>query len=198
MSAPDSSAATDLSNHLLLAMPGMADPNFAGSLVLVVEHNDKGALGLVINKPTTMTLPTLLSRIELDMANPRHDGGRAPEAVQVFYGGPVQTDRGFVLHQPSGQWNSTVAIGDRISLTTSKDVLEAVAAGRGPERLLVTLGYAGWGPGQLESEIGQNAWLTMPADPGLVFDIPADARFAEAYRMLGVDPLLIAPRAGHA
>ena len=195
---PDSTAATDLSNHFLLAMPGMADPNFAGALVLVVEHNDKGALGLVVNKPTTMSLPTLLSRIELDVVpgNDRDPG--APAAVQVFYGGPVQTDRGFVLHQPSGHWNSTVAIGDQISLTTSKDVLEAVAAGRGPERLLVTLGYAGWGPGQLESEIGQNAWLTMPADPGLVFDIPADARFAEAYRMLGIDPLLIAPRAGHA
>lgn len=198
MSVPDSTAATDLSNHFLLAMPGMADPNFAGSLVLVVEHNDKGALGLVVNKPTTMTLPTLLSRIELDMTPPRHDAPLGPEAVQIFYGGPVQTDRGFVLHQPSGQWNSTVAIGDQISLTTSKDVLEAVAAGRGPERLLVTLGYAGWGPGQLESEIGQNAWLTMPASADLVFDIPADARFAEAFRILGVDPLLIAPRAGHA
>lgn len=197
MSVSDSTVATDLSNHFLLAMPGTADPNFAGSLVLVVEHNDKGALGLVINKPTTMTLPTLLSRIELDVTTPGHDGA-APGAIQVFYGGPVQTDRGFVLHQPSGQWNSTVAIGDQISLTTSKDVLEAVAAGRGPDRLLVTLGYAGWGPGQLESEIGQNAWLTMPAEPGLVFDIPADARFAEAFRMLGVDPLLIAPWAGHA
>ena len=195
---PDSTAATDLSNHFLLAMPGMADPNFAGALVLVVEHNDKGALGLVVNKPTTMSLPTLLSRIELDVVPGIERGVVAPAAIQVFYGGPVQTDRGFVLHQPSGQWNSTVAIGDHISLTTSKDVLEAVAAGRGPERLLVTLGYAGWGPGQLESEIGQNAWLTMPADPGLVFDIPADARFAEAYRMLGIDPLLIAPRAGHA
>lgn len=198
MSVSDPTVATDLSNHFLLAMPGMADPNFAGSLVLIVEHNDKGALGLVVNKPTTMTLPTLLSRIELDVLPSHHDGAVAPEAVQVFYGGPVQTDRGFVLHQPSGQWNSTVSIGDQISLTTSKDVLEAVAAGRGPDRLLVTLGYSGWGPGQLESEIGQNAWLTMPADPGLVFDIPADARFAEAFRMLGVDPLLIAPRAGHA
>lgn len=195
---PDSTAATDLSNHFLLAMPGMADPNFAGALVLVVEHNDKGALGLVINKPTTMSLPTLLSRIELDVVTVNDRDLTVPAAIQVFYGGPVQTDRGFVLHQPSGQWNSTVSIGDQISLTTSKDVLEAVAAGRGPERLLVTLGYAGWGPGQLESEIGQNAWLTMPADPGLVFDIPADARFAEAYRMLGIDPLLIAPRAGHA
>lgn len=197
---PDSTAATDLSNHFLLAMPGMADPNFAGALVLVVEHNDKGALGLVVNKPTTMTLPTLLSRIELDVSLPLDDRpyGASPLPIPVFYGGPVQTDRGFVLHQPSGQWNSTVAIGDQISLTTSKDVLEAVAAGRGPERLLVTLGYAGWGPGQLEAEIGQNAWLTMPAVPDLVFDIPADARFAEAYRKLGIDPALIAPRAGHA
>jgi putative transcriptional regulator len=149
---------------------------------------------LVVNKPTTMTLPTLLSRIELDVVDPAHGS----QDVQVFFGGPVQTDRGFVLHQPPGHWSSTVAIGEEISLTTSKDVLEAVAAGNGPPRLLVTLGYAGWGPGQLEAEIGQNAWLTMPADADLVFDTPADARFAEAYRKLGVDPALIAPRAGHA
>lgn len=193
---PDSSAKTaasiDLSNHFLLAMPGMLDPNFTGTVVLIAEHSDKGALGLVVNRPTDMTLSTLLSRIELD-AEPA-----APSAMPVFFGGPVQTDRGFVLHSPAGAWTSTVPIGDGISLTTSKDVLEAVAEGSGPEQLLVTLGYAGWGPGQLEAEIRQNAWLTMPADAGLVFDTPVEERFAQAFKRLGVDPVLLSPQAGHA
>ncbi len=183
---------TDLSNHFLLAMPNMADPNFSGAVVLVAEHNDRGALGLVLNKPTTMTLGTLLQRIDLATSTGSLD--RTP----VFYGGPVQTDRGFVLHHPGGKWNSTVEIGPEISLTTSKDILEAVADGSGPERLLVTLGYAGWGPGQLEAEIGQNAWLTVPADPTLLFDTPAEERFIQAYQMLGVDPALLSPAAGHA
>lgn len=195
---PDSTAATDLSNHFLLAMPGMADPNFAGALVLVVEHNDKGALGLVVNKPTTMSLPTLLSRIELDVVPGIERGVVAPAAIQVFYGGPVQTDRGFVLHQPSGQWNSTVAIGDHISLTTSKDVLEAVAAGRGPERLLVTLGYAGWGPGQLEDEMLKNGWLTGEGAEELIFGEDHDAKWPLALKAQGIDPSLLSGAAGRA
>ncbi len=183
---------TDLSNHFLLAMPNMADPNFSGAVVLVAEHSERGALGLVVNKPTTMTLATLLERIDLS----HHDDDQA--RMPVFFGGPVQTDRGFVLHQPQGEWNSTVAIGPDLSLTTSKDVLEAVAKGEGPERLLVTLGYAGWGPGQLEAEISQNAWLTVKADPALLFDTPAEERFIQAYQMLGIDPALLSPAAGHA
>lgn len=183
---------TDLSNHFLLAMPNMADPNFSGAVVLIAEHSERGALGLVVNKPTTMTLATLLERIDLA----HHDDEQA--RMPVFFGGPVQTDRGFVLHQPQGDWNSTVAIGPDLSLTTSKDVLEAVAEGEGPERLLVTLGYAGWGPGQLEAEITQNAWLTVKADPALLFDTPAEERFIQAYQMLGIDPALLSPAAGHA
>ncbi len=183
---------TDLSNHFLLAMPNMADPNFSGAIVLIAEHNDRGALGLVVNKPTSMTLAALLQRIDLTQID------TARSQTPVFYGGPVQTDRGFVLHQPKGQWNSTVAIGPEIALTTSKDVLEAVADGAGPPRLLVTLGYAGWGPGQLEAEIGQNAWLTIEADPALLFETPAEDRFQQAYRRLGIDPALLAPAAGHA
>ncbi len=183
---------TDLSNHFLLAMPNMADPNFSGAVVLIAEHSERGALGLVVNKPTTMTLATLLERI--DLAHHDDDQARLP----VYFGGPVQTDRGFVLHQPQGDWSSTVAIGPDLSLTTSKDVLEAVAEGEGPERLLVTLGYAGWGPGQLEAEISQNAWLTVKADPALLFDTPAEERFIQAYQMLGIDPALLAPAAGHA
>jgi len=183
---------TDLSNHFLLAMPNMADPNFSGAIVLIAEHNDRGALGLVVNKPTSMTLAALLQRIDLTQIDTTRS------QTPVFYGGPVQTDRGFVLHQPKGQWNSTVAIGPEIALTTSKDVLEAVAGGAGPPRLLVTLGYAGWGPGQLEAEIGQNAWLTIEADPALLFETPAEDRFQQAYRRLGIDPALLAPAAGHA
>jgi len=183
---------TDLSNHFLLAMPNMADPNFSGAVVLIAEHNGRGALGLVLNKPTTMTLGALLQRI--DLATDAAIEDRTP----VFYGGPVHTDRGFVLHQPRGDWNSTVEISPEIALTTSKDVLEAVAEGRGPGRLLVTLGYAGWGPGQLEAEISQNAWLTVKADPALLFDTPAEERFIQAYQMLGIDPALLSPAAGHA
>jgi putative transcriptional regulator len=183
---------TDLSNHFLLAMPTMADPNFSGAVVLIAEHSDRGALGLVVNKPTTMTLSTLLERIDLSQ------GDDLQSRTPVFFGGPVQTDRGFVLHQPQGEWSSTVAIGPDLSLTTSKDVLEAVAEGSGPTRLLVTLGYAGWGPGQLEAEISQNAWLTVEADPALLFDTPAEERFVQAYQILGIDPALIAPAAGHA
>jgi putative transcriptional regulator len=183
---------TDLSNHFLLAMPNMADPNFSGAVVLVAEHNDRGALGLVVNKPTTMSLAALLQRIDLTQA----DDSQA--RVPVFFGGPVQTDRGFVLHQPKGEWNSTVPIGPDIALTTSRDVLEAVAEGSGPPKLLVTLGYAGWGPGQLEAEISQNAWLTVKADPALLFDTPAEERFIQAYQMLGIDPALLSPAAGHA
>lgn len=183
---------TDLSNHFLLAMPNMADPNFGGAVVLIAEHSDRGALGLMVNKPTAMTLSALLQRIDLTQAD------QAQMLTPVFYGGPVQTDRGFVLHQPEGEWNSTVLISPGIALTTSRDVLEAVAEGSGPPRLLVTLGYAGWGPGQLEAEISQNAWLTVQADPSLLFDTPAEERFIQAYQMLGIDPALLAPAAGHA
>lgn len=191
--------ASDLSGQLLLAMPGLADPNFQGAVVLVAEHNAKGALGLMINKPTEMTLDSLFERIEVSTADAVAESDAAPAWNGiVFYGGPVQTDRGFVLHEAGGQFNSTVSISDSIALTTSKDVLESVATGRGPRRMLVTLGYSGWGPGQLESEIAQNVWLTMPVDPELLFDTPAADRFAMAYRRLGIDPTLLSPRAGHA
>ena len=183
---------TDFSNQFLLAMPNMADPNFSGAVVLIAEHSDRGALGLVVNKPTTMTIGSLLERIDLVAAD-----GAAIEQL-VFHGGPVQTDRGFVLHEQGPTYNSSTAIGSTLMLTTSRDVLEAVADGRGPGRILVTLGYAGWGPGQLEAEIAQNAWLTTEVDTALLFDTPADDRFLAAWRRLGIDPALLAPAAGHA
>ena len=183
--------ATNLGNHFLIAMPDMADPNFGGTVIFVAEHSAKGALGLVINRPTDLDLGTLFERIELNLET--SDQAREP----VYYGGPVQRDRGFVLHQPVGNWNSTVTVSDDIGLTSSKDVLEAVVEGNGPDRMMVTLGYSGWGPGQLEDEIARNAWLTVPAAPELIFDTPFDERFLAAFRLLGIDPTYLASSAGH-
>lgn len=187
-----SQAPADFTNQFLIAMPSMADPNFGGAVVFVAEHSPKGALGLVINRPMEIDLGTLFERIDLKLEI-------APLAnAPVLFGGPVQMDRGFVLHEPVGDWNSTVAVGDGIGLTSSKDVLEAVAGGAGPDRLIVTLGYAGWGPGQLEEEISHNAWLTVPANAELIFDTPVDERLHAAFRLLGIDPAFLAPSAGHA
>jgi putative transcriptional regulator len=184
--------ATRLGNHFLIAMPDMADENFGGAVVFVAEHGPEGALGLVINRPSDIDLGTLLEKIDL----PAVPGERFREPV--FYGGPVQQERGFVLHQPVGDWNSTVSVCDGIGLTSSRDVLEAAAQGRGPARMLVALGYSGWGPGQLEDEIGRNAWLTVPADASVIFDVPVEQRFVAAFRLLGFDPLRLAPSAGRA
>jgi putative transcriptional regulator len=184
--------ASDLKNHFLVAMPGMADPNFHGSVVYIADHSEKGALGLLINRPMDLDLGALFERIELSLAGT--DIGASP----VLFGGPVQTDRGFVLHRPVGNWSSSLRVTDEVALTSSKDVLEAVAAGTGPEQLLVTLGYAGWGPGQLEDEIAHNAWLTAPADAQLLFDVPVDKRLARAFALLGIDPAFLSSEAGHA
>jgi len=170
----------------------MVDPHFAHTLTFVCEHNEEGALGIVVNRPTDMTLSALFEQIDVVL------GDRALGRSPVLYGGPVQMDRGFVLHRPLGNWQSTLAVSDDLGLTTSKDVLEAVAEGTGPEKLLVTLGYSGWGPGQLEDEIARNAWLTVPATARLIFDTPADERFLAAFRLLGIDPTFLAPSAGHA
>jgi putative transcriptional regulator len=182
----------NLTHQFLIAMPAMADPNFEGSVVYVCEHGEKGALGLVINRPTDLTLERLFDKIDLKLEiAPWRD-------TPVFYGGPVQTERGFVLHQPRGEYSSSLQVSDEIALTTSKDVLEAVADGSGPERMLVTLGYAGWGKGQLESEIGNNAWLTVEANPAIIFDTEPEARFAAALKLLGIDPLHLTGQVGHA
>ncbi len=188
----ESRAAMDLTHKFLIAMPAMVDPNFAGSVVYVCEHTDKGALGLVINLPTELTLESLFDKIDLKLEIA--PGKDAP----VYFGGPVQTERGFVLHVPAGQYSSSLAVRDDIALTTSKDVLEAVAGGSGPEKLLVTLGYSGWGAGQLEDEVSNNAWLTVDAQPAVIFDTPAEARQAAALKLLGIDPSQLSSQAGHA
>jgi putative transcriptional regulator len=183
----------DLKHHFLIAMPNMVDPNFAGTVVYICEHNDKTALGLVINRPTDLTLARLFDKIDLKLEI-------APwKDEPVFFGGPVQTERGFVLHQPPGNYGSSLQVADDIALTTSKDVLEALAEGSGPRRLLVTLGYAGWGAGQLEDEIAHNAWLTVPADPAVIFETPVPDRLPAALRLLGIDDgTQLSGLAGHA
>lgn len=179
-------------NQFLIAMPGMVDPNFAGSVVYVCEHKEEGALGLVINRPTELKLETLFERIDLKLEiSPFKD-------LPVYFGGPVTPDRGFVLHAPLGAYGSTLPISDHLGLTTSKDVLQAVAEGKGPEHFLVTLGYSGWGPGQLENEVAQNAWLSVAADAGILFDTPPEQRFDAAIRLLGIDPVMLTSSAGHA
>lgn len=181
----------DLSNQFLMAMPGQVEGSLAGSVIYVCEHTAGGALGLVINRPTDLTLGNLFERLDLTLEiAPAKD---AP----VFFGGPVQTDRGFVLHAPVGDYTSSIRLGD-LALTTSRDVLQAVADGSGPVRMLVTLGYAGWGAGQLETEMSQNAWLNVSADPTIIFDVPPDERYPAALRLLGIDPGMLAGEAGHA
>lgn len=186
----------DLTNQFLIAMPGMVDDNFAGSVVYLCEHSEKGALGLVINKPIDIKLKNLFEKVDLTLD--REDLAEAP----VYFGGPVQTERGFVLHEKVGgegsPYNSTLEIPGGLEMTTSKDVLEAMSAGGGPKKVLVTLGYSGWGAGQLEDEIGRNGWLTVQADPQIIFDTPAEQRYERAVRLLGIDPRMLSQDAGHA
>ena len=151
---------------------------------------------MVINKPTDMNLETLFQRINLKLDIIPDD---FPETKKpVMFGGPVQDDRGFVLHAPAGYFSSTVKVSNEVSFTTSRDVLEAVAKGQGPTRLLVSVGYAGWGAGQLEQEISKNGWLTVPADPAILFDLPIENRFSAAIKLLGIDPVMLTGEAGHA
>lgn len=182
----------NLTGHFLIAMPAMVDRHFAKSLTLICEHNDQGALGVVVNRPTDLLLSSLLEQVRI---SPNDDTFRQ---TAVHFGGPVQVDRGFVLHRPLGQWKSTLSVDGAFGLTTSKDILEALARGEGPEQILVTLGYAGWGAGQLEQELAQNAWLTVPARPEIVFDLPSEARLPAAMQLLGVDPAYLSDVAGHA
>jgi putative transcriptional regulator len=182
----------NLTQHFLIAMPNMADPHFAKSLTFICEHNDQGALGLVVNRPTEMNLHALLEQVSIA------PDSEAFKSVAVHFGGPVQVDRGFVLHTPVGTWQSTLAVGSEIGLTTSKDILQAVARGEGPRQMIVTLGYAGWAPGQLEHELSQNAWLTVQAKSEVIFDLPAEERLSAAMSLLGIDFARLSDVAGHA
>lgn len=181
-----------LSHHFLIAMPALADPNFAHSLAWICEHNEEGALGIVVNRPTEMTLSALFEHMEIPL------GDNLLRSAPVHFGGPVQVDRGFVLHRPLGKWQSTLEVAEDVGLTTSKDVLEAAACGEGPKDMLVSLGYAGWSAGQLEHELAQNAWLTVEADPSVVFDLPAERRLPAAMKLLGIDMSRLSDNVGHA
>ena len=181
-----------LTNQFLIAMPGLEDPNFYHSVTYICEHNAEGALGLVVNRPLDMQLGEILQHIHLE--------GAQLEARQmpVHLGGPVQQDRGFILHEPLGNWEATLRVTDRIGVTSSVDILQAIARNEGPERVLIALGYAGWGAGQLEQEMAENAWLTGPADPEILFRMPDEERWQAAARSLGIDLNLLSGDAGHA
>jgi putative transcriptional regulator len=181
-----------LTNQFLIAMPGLEDPNFFHSVTYICEHNEEGALGLVINRPLDMKLGEILRHIHLEHAEPE------AEQISVHLGGPVQQDRGFVLHEPLGNWDATLKVTERIGITSSIDILEAIAGNQGPERSLIALGYAGWGAGQLEREIAENAWLSGPADPEILFSTPDEQRWRAAAASLGIDLDLLSGDAGHA
>ena len=205
-------ASTQLSHHFLIAMPGLEDPVFAKSVVYVCEHSERGAMGLIINKPGDLSLKHLFEKVELPLH--RQDLLQS----NVLHGGPVQTERGFVLHEPilekdsvdsenasaeadaptQSIYASTLSVPGGLAMTTSKDVLEAMANGSGPQRVVVTLGYAAWGEGQLESEIGENSWLTVEADPAVIFDTPIEQRYDKALSLLGLQAWMLSNEAGHA
>jgi len=191
-----SAGSINLTNQFLIAMPGIAGDTFAGTVIYMCEHTDKGALGLVINKPIDIKLKNLFEKVELTLD--RDDLAEAP----VYFGGPVQTERGFVLHErlsdDGGHYNSSLQIPGGLEMTTSKDVLEALSHGAGPKRVLVTLGYSGWGAGQLEDEMRRNSWINVSAAPEIIFDTPVEQRYEKALSLLGIDARMLSQEAGHA
>jgi putative transcriptional regulator len=182
-----------LSNHFLIAMPQLRDPNFARTVTYLCEHNPEGAMGLVINRPMSdLHLGDMLEQLDIPTDDPR------VKQTTVYVGGPVQPDRGFVLHSSGKRWDSTLEINTELSLTTSRDILESIAAGEGPPQALIALGYAGWASGQLEDELGANAWLSGPAETDIIFRLAPESRWRAAAGLLGVDLNLLSGEAGHA
>jgi putative transcriptional regulator len=197
------SAPINLTHHFLIAMPGLMDESFKRSVVYMCEHSDRGALGLIINKPSTLRMQDLFEKVELNL------GRTDLIEIPVFQGGPVHTERGFVLHEPlsdapvsaepnEAAYASTLSIPGGLEMTTSKDVLEALSTGAGPKRVLITLGYSAWAQGQLESELAENSWLTVEADPQVIFDTPIEQRYDRALALLGLKAWMLSPQAGHA
>ncbi len=183
---------SSLTNHFLIAMPQLADPNFHHTVTYICGHNEEGAMGIVVNRPLDMDLGELLGHMEIET------GDEALRQREVFIGGPVESEHGFVLHSPEKQWKNTLVLSDDVALTTSSDILRAMAAGEGPEKSLVALGYAGWGAGQLEQEMADNAWLSVPADPAILFDTPVHQRWQGAAALLGIDLANLSDEVGHA
>ena len=183
---------TNLTNQFLIAMPGLLDPNFYQTVTYICAHNEEGAMGIVINRPLTIDLGEVLNQMNLKPCNEQI------ENIPIYHGGPVQADRGFVLHRPDKEWQSSIHISRDIGMTTSRDILQAIAKGRGPERSLIALGYAGWAAGQLETEIKENAWLSGPADAAIIFELPYEKRWESAARLVGIDMDKLSPDVGHA
>jgi putative transcriptional regulator len=181
-----------LTNQLLIAMPAMGDPNFSQTVALICDHNADGAMGLILNKPLPMRMAEIFEQLEIEIA------AGPLQQRHVLRGGPVQTDRGFVVHRAGGEWDSTLKVSDALHVTTSRDILAAMARGEGPDDAIVALGYAGWVGGQLEDEIRANAWLNAPVDLALIFDLPFDSRWQAAGRLLGVELTRISPISGNA
>lgn len=181
-----------LTNHFLIAMPSLPDPNFFHSVTYICQHNEEGAMGIVITNPMDLTLGDVFEQMDIRI--------RDVEIASrpVYLGGPVQPERGFVIHELPGDWDAMMEISDAVGLTTSRDVLDAISRGEGPKRSLIALGYAGWGPGQLEKEIADNAWLSGPATPEILFDLPTNKRWAAAAALVGVDLNRLSGEVGHA
>lgn len=180
-----------LANHFLIAMPALADPNFARTVTLICEHSADGAMGLVINRLTELHLRDILEQLEIETSSPQ-------ASLPVYLGGPVQNNRGFVVHEPLGTWDSTLPVTETIGVSTSRDILDAIAHDRGPDHCLIALGYAGWGAGQLEREITENAWLSVPARRDILFDLAPEQRWRAAAGLVGVDLNMLSGEAGHA
>jgi putative transcriptional regulator len=181
-----------LRNHFLLAMPHLEDPNFAGSLSYLCDHDDNGTMGVIVNRPMELTLDALFEQLDLDA------GECSVRDMPVCFGGPTHKDRGFILHRGSSEpWDSSLQVAEGVALTTSMDVLQAIARGQGPEHFLVCLGCCGWQSGQLEHELKDNTWLTVEAQPNILFDLPAEQRLNAAAGVLGVDLNLLTSQAGH-
>lgn len=182
---------TSLRDHFLIAMPALSDPNFDHSVTYICEHNEEGAMGILISRQMELTMAQVLEQMEIEPSN------NFDTSLKVHLGGPVQPEHGFVLHSPVGAWESSLQIGEEIALTTSRDILSAIAHGEGPPHHLIALGYAGWGPGQLEQELADNAWLSGPASKRILFDTPIEERWAAAAALLGIDLNLLSSDIGH-
>jgi putative transcriptional regulator len=185
-------AVLDLTNQFLIAMPTLEDPNFARTVTYVCAHNEEGAMGIVINRPLDIDLGEIFNQMELAADDPQITGQR------VYQGGPVHRDRGFIIHRPAQDWGSTIRVTDEIAISTSREILAAISRGTGPQDLLIALGYAGWGAGQLEEEIAQNAWLSGPADPDILFYKRPELRWELAAARAGIDLSRLSHDVGHA
>jgi putative transcriptional regulator len=182
----------NLANHFLIAMPSMSDPNFSQTVTLIVMHDEQGAMGIVVNRPLPLNLGTVLEQMQIPNASARIKN------QPIFEGGPVSRDRGFVIHQPPSQWNSTITVSPELAVSTSRDILEAISAGTGPDASLIALGYAGWDAGQLEQEFAANAWLSCPAEESIIFELAPELRWRSAVERLGISIEAISSDVGHA